>query len=294
MSYLRALKYPGFAAVLALATFVGALAWAEPPTDRTDREEALLQAENALKSAQFEALRPALTDLVAGDDTPALAHLLYGLGLYYEYREDDAEGTDYLSEIDEQIQRSLAIDPGLELDPLLYPPSFIARVEQIRLEHADDDDQLGEAAGQVRPDPQIFYFERRVETRSRLPLYLPGGMGQFYNGHTFRGVTFASIQGLGLAANAVGYWMIESLRTSTGHIASDHIGRARAWRTTQIAGVALLALGWISGAVEAHHSFEPERVRIRTLDGPPPELEIMPGGPNSSDLQIQLHWQMTF
>lgn len=259
-----------------------------PEADEIDPVE---DAEQALAAADFEELVPILESTVeTGDsDRPARAHLLYALGLFYETRADSAGGDEILDErADHHIEEALSHDPDIDVDPLNYPPSFITRVEKLRAPSSATD------SPSVADDPQIFYFERHVETRSRLPLFLPGGVGQFYNGATFRGVTFSTIQALGLATNALAYWMVESLRTTSGRIDSQNVARARGWRRAQYAGIGVFLGGWLLSSIEAHFDFEAEVVRVRTLDGPPEELEVFPDATLGPDLSLGIEWRTTF
>lgn len=273
--------------LLVLITALSASAAAsEPSTDDTDPVE---NAEQALAAADFQDLVPILESTVeSGDgDRPGRAHLLYALGLIYEARADGADDGDLNDRADRHIEEALSHNPDIEVDPMDYPPAFVTRVEKLRASSAS-------ATASASQAPQIFYFERRVESRSRLPLFLPGGVGQFYNGATFRGVTFATIQAAGLVTNALGYWMVESLRTSSGQIDSPDIGRARGWRRAQYAGIAVFVSGWILSSIEAHLDFEAETVRVRSLDGPPEELEMFPDAALGPDLSVVLQWQKAF
>ena len=253
--------------------------------------DAVEDAEQALEGADFGKLVPILESTVEAGDSERIgrAHLLFALGLFYEARTDGEDGDDeFVEHADHHIKEALREQPDIEVDPMTYPPRFITRVEK----HREATSSTAETDG--GDGPQIFYFERHVEHRSRLPLYLPGGVGQFYNGATFRGITFASIQFLGLATNALGYWMVESMRTSSGQISSQDIDRATGWQRAQFAGIGLLLSGWLLSSIEAHFDFEPEIVRIRTLDGPPQELETFPDAALGPDLSLGLEWRARF
>ncbi len=260
---------------------------ASPPTD--DPVEEAIQA---LQAADFEALVPILESTVTGDpenlEQPAKAHLLFALGLYFENYDEDAE-TELGTRADHHIEIALDYDPNLELDPLVYPPRFIAHVETL---HRDELTTSGSA--QPLENTRIFYFERHVETRSRLPLYLPGGIGQFYNESYFRGATFALLQVLGLATNAAAYWTVESMRQSSGHIPSDDLGRAHRWRRAQMIGIGTFLGGWVLSAVEAHLSFNRQTVQIRSLDAPPAELDPFSHGEVGLQRSILLRWTVPF
>ena len=235
-----------------------AASWAMPSD--SDADDRIERAYQAAEESRFDVLVSVLEPVFDSEPAPApRAHLLYALGLLYEAEPGEADA------VDDQIERALESDPALELDPLVYPPRFIERVEEIRRDVVDP----GELQ---RIETEVLYIERRVERRSRLPLYLPGGVGQFYNGMPFRGATFAAVQLLGLAANIAGHWSVESMRSESGPIPAADIDRARGWRRTQYAGIAVLLGGWIVGAIEAHLNFEPETVRLRMLDDPPDEL----------------------
>lgn len=238
----------------------------DPPADPVDR------AEKSLKSADLESLVSILEPVAEGKtttDRPARADILYALGLVYLARQSEDSDGDLQQRADHHIERALSEDSDLELDPLLYPPRFIARVDEFR------EDSPSRAVPDAE-SPEIFYFERRIEIRSKIPLYLPGGAGQFYNDSPVKGVLFAVVQALGLAANATGFWMVRSLRDDDGFIPSDRVRRARGWRGVQYGGIALFGLSWLVGVVESHLDFERETVRIRMLDDPPDEFAPFP------------------
>lgn len=277
-------RLTGGIAVVALL-LLPLVADADAPPETT--EETVERAQQAVEQADFDRLVPLLEQKVTDGTDDARAHLLYGLGLIYEAR--DEEDDTLAREADDHLAKALEIDPELDVDPLLYPPRFIARLDSIR-----DDTPASSDPGDALRDPTIFYFERRIKERSRLPLYLPGGIGQFYNETPFRGVTFAAIQSLGLAIHIGGYWFIESLRNDAGHLPADQVDRARDARRLQYVGLGMLLGGWIIGAVEAHLNFEPETVRFRMLDEPPEPLQPMP----DTDLGLHqfpgLQWTISF
>ncbi len=261
-----------------LALLLPLTATAEPTPD-----DAVAEAKTAAENAEFGQLRPLLDSVVDDQDEPApKVHLLLALGLTWEARAEDDDELE--SKADSHIEKAFDADPHIELDPLVYPPQFVARVEAARPD-ADPADVA---------DTEIFYFEREVTRHSRLPLYLPGGIGQFYNDMPFRGATFAAVQLLGVATNVVAHWTIESMRTSGGHISADDADRARGWRRAQYAGLATFFAGWALGVVEAHLSFEPETVRIRHLDEPPDELEHLSGADAGAGPIPVVEWTLRF
>lgn len=266
--------------IVAAATLISLSAAA----DEGAEDDPVHRAQQALHSANFEQLVPLLESTVTDEDAAPLAHLLFALGLYYETSGEGHDASD--APIDAHIEKALQGEPDLDLDPMVYPPRFISRVQTVREDagaaHVDGPDKA-----------QIFYFERRIETRSRLPLFLPGGAGQFYNGAVFRGLTFALLQTLGIAANALAYWKIESMRTSAGQIEADQMSRARGWRNAQLAGLGTFFGGWMAGIIEANLNFERQTIRVRTLDAPPPELDRF-DDELGLDTSLQLRWSATF
>ncbi len=282
-------KYRTFLVLFLLAVGLPVQASAQPDAAVIEGDDSVDRAEIALKGANFEDLTEILENTVTDGETnrPARAHLLYALGLYYEARADDDEAL--VAQADGHIKQALTIDPGLELDPQVYPPRFINRVTEVRQQALPELDSAADP-----PQVEHFYFERYVETRSRLPLFLPGGIGQFYNGSTFRGITFLTVQLLGLATNAAGYWKVESMRTSSGTIEAQDLNRANAWRRAQMAGIATFAAGWLFGSLEANLGFERKRVRVRTLDSPPPEFSQLPGHDLGLGSALQLQWTAIF
>lgn len=258
-----------------------------------DDQAAIEDAQRALANADFDALIPLLYDIVEKEHAPAGAHILYALGLLFEAQDESGPADEMRTRAEVHIEHALRIEPQLQLDPYLYPAEFLRRVEEIQSRrHREGESADGKELVSIDSDGH-FYFERYVETRSRWPLFLPFGAGQFYKGEPFGGITFATVQTAGLGLNIVGYWVVEGLRGESGQIPTSDFDTARRWRRAQIGGLLLFFGGWILGAVEANWDFEPHSVRIRTLDGPPEELE-----PSFSDVgfehSLQLQWSLRF
>lgn len=286
---------PSILALVVAASICALMTFSVPEASAQEdgNDDAVDRAKQALQSADFESLVPILESTIDEDsaDTtqPAKAHLLYALGIFFQASSDD-EDPDLFAHVDQHIETALEHDPQIELDPLLYPPRFVTRVQQ--LQHQDTGSS---SAGEPIDRAQIFYFERHVQSRSRLPLFLPGGIGQFYNDAYFRGVTFGLLQLFGLATNLIGYWAVESMRASSGHIPSEQISNARGWRRAQMIGIGTFFGGWGLSTIEANMNFEGQTVRIRTLDEPPDELQ--PFSRSSSDIghgSLLLRWSTAF
>lgn len=236
----------------------------------------LHHAEEALQQAEFERLRLLLSPFI--DSAPfqtrppserARARALYALGLYFDAQQHgDERAQELLTHARAQLQVALIEHPEHTLDPLVFPAALI-EMQQGLVPHLPLRVPGSAVPGQSET---LLYVERQITHRSPWVALLPGGAGQFQNGHPIRGSVFAGLQVLGLAANIAGYRGVEQHRGEEGLIAPGVLDAARQWRTVQWTGLGVAAVSWALSIAHALVHFESERVHVRTLDAPPPEL----------------------
>lgn len=240
------------------------------------QENPLSRAHDALQRAEFEQLRPLLSSFIDTEAFHALspedraqARSLLALGLYFEGQSlaDAMRASELLAHARAQLQVAILDDPEHTLDPLVFPADLIALQRTLRTPLP-----LPGSRAAAPDDASLIYVERRITRRSPWVTLLPMGAGQFQNGHPLRGALVAATQVLGLAANLVGFWQVESLRDPQGRIATADSEQARRWQTLQWTGLAVAGLSWGLGAGESFYHFEAEDVALRTLDAPPAEL----------------------
>lgn len=271
------------------------------PDDPAQRVE---RAERAFENSDFDLLDPLLEPLLVPEsvfDEPSLeirARTLYGIGLYFDAQQvTDAQARQKLLEgAEAQFLEILRTDPDHSLNPLIDPASVVELFESVKEEHAAELDKIraarapsNTAGGQQ--GLQTVYIEREVGFFAYGVNFVPFGMGQFQNGETFKGAFFASTQAAALGLNVASYWMIESLRSPNGYFepgSGNAADQAFQWRTAQYVGIGLFAGLYLWSVIDALLDYQPTRVRIRTLDEPPPEL----GGGETDDngASFQIGW----
>lgn len=262
-------------------------------TDRTVSEslppaERLRRAERAFERGEFERitgiLRPSLEPEPAFESESDLirARELLGVGLFFTAQQ--ATGADRrrqrLEAARQHFLELLRLRPDYSLDSLVFPASVVDLFESVRQKNSEELEEIRRAR-QSRSDSkgssEPIYIERNVRKRSYPVNFLPFGLGQFQNGDPIQGSLFAGGQAASLAVVAVGFVAIESLRNENGRFAVDRDGRgdfrrAFVWRRVQWGALGLFGALYAWSIADALAGYDPESVRIRTLDEPPPEL----------------------
>ncbi len=233
----------------------------------------------------------------------------------------------------------LQLDPDAALDPFAVPPAAIRAFEDVKKKHADElniaRQELQLKAAEARRE--ALEKERRaaeeeekrrkleraaselslktVEKRSWLVNFVPFGAGQFFQGRTEWGVTFAVSEAVLAGVSIASYFAIESLFEDISYDYSDRLGTpdgkyrvtvrgipvakrsaADVWRTLKIStGIAFYVV-WALGVVDAllHHTpesvsvgVEPARPRATPSSSAP--FEISPVlSPSGAGLRLGL------
>lgn len=272
----------------------------------------LARAEQAFEDGEYPMLRPLLQPILmpesqfARADLETKARALLGVGLYFEAQQvtDAAQREALLDAASLQFLELLRRDPFFTLNPLIYPASVVELFANVRSEHAEELEALRAARTKGTPTGdqeglQTVYISREVDQLNFALNFLPFGFGQFQNDEPIKGGFFAGAQGLALGANMAGYWMVESLRSPVDGKFEGGAGNsaevARAWQTVQYAGLGAFAAIYIWSVIDALVHYEPYRVRIRTLEGPPPELSNGANEARSTSWGLnwsglELHW----
>jgi hypothetical protein len=162
----------------------------------------------------------------------------------------------------------LSLDPDFQLDPFYVPPQAVSFFERVR---ADNQTLLQPIRERRRAAQEALRQEEEARARllaqgqaaqpqivreqivrpSPAVALLPFGVGQFQNGNTALGVTFAVTEAVAAITSVSCYVWVESQRSSTGYFPSSVYSTAVTVRDVQIgAGIAFFVL-WAGGAVEA-------------------------------------------
>jgi hypothetical protein len=185
----------------------------------------------------------------------------------------------------------LSLDPDFQLDPFYVPPQAVAFFERVR---ADNQSLLQPIRERRRAAQEALRQEEEARARllnqgqaaqpqiireqvirpSAAVALLPFGVGQFQNGDTTLGVTFAVTEAIAAVASVSCYVWVESQRSSSGYFPSSVYSTAVTVRDVQIAtGIAFFVL-WAGGAVEAVLNLKPPTV-VRVPESP--GMEAKPG-----------------
>ncbi|ADO72564.1 hypothetical protein [Stigmatella aurantiaca] len=211
--------------------------------------EAYQSGELAQARAELEAvLYPLRLD---DDGLEAEAHLL--LAATYHAQEDP-------SRAENEVVLGLAASRDATLDPLVYPPDFIAFVERVRTVHGERIAAL--AAARRRPIlvPPVLASPGAVPERPAAPAvatvsrgwYLvPFGVGHFQHGKHAKGTVLAVSQGAFFALSAASLGGALALRGDDGLYSAGDAGKARGLNVSYLAGAyafaALYAYGVLDG-----------------------------------------------
>ncbi|MCP3137755.1 tetratricopeptide repeat protein [Pyxidicoccus xibeiensis] len=220
---------------------------------------ALGPAREAYQSGELARARTALEALLhplqlKNPTEEAEAHLL--LAATYHAGEDPARA-------EQEVVEGLAVDPDAKLDPLVYPPDFIAFVERVRTVHRQ---RISDRAAQRRPPvlvPPPATVRPRPATTS-MALYqprppsrgwylVPFGVGHLIHGRPTKGTVLAVTQGLTFAVSAASLGTALSLRGPDGRYSAEDARTARGLNISYLVGAyafaALYAYGVLDGLV---------------------------------------------
>ncbi|QRO02300.1 hypothetical protein JRI60_26455 [Archangium violaceum] len=226
-------------------------------------------------------LEPAREAYQAGEMTKARAELealLYPLRLNDTAEEAEAHlllaATFHAQEDPERAEREviqgLAASPGVKLDPLLYPPDFIAFVERVRGLHSASISELAERRRRpvleppARPQPSEveLALQPRRQPPSRGWYLVPFGVGHFVHQRETKGTVLAVTQGTSFVVSAVSLGTALALRGPDGKYTPEDASTARGLNVSYLVGAyafaALYAYGVLDGLV-----FTPEEQVLR-------------------------------
>ncbi|MGM0555650.1 MAG: hypothetical protein ACQEVA_04640 [Myxococcota bacterium] len=223
------------------------------------------------------------------------ARQLYAVGLFFQAQQTtkNSERRDLLDDAEQQFLAILRHDPDYELDPLNYPASVVEVFETVREEHEEELAQIRREKGGDNGEvaTQTFYVERARTQRLFLVNFLPFGLGQFQNEHKVAGTAFAVGQASMLALNGVAYVGVQ-LADRNGDGLYNRAGPgsefdvARQWRAVQWIALGTFSAIYVGSVIDAIVRYEPEKIRIRSLDEPPPELSLTPTEPLRPQVRI--------
>ncbi len=210
-------------------------------------------ARGAYQSGELPKARAELESLLYplrldGDALEAEAHLL--LAATYHAQED-------LARAEDEVVKGLAAHGGAVLDPLLYPPDFLAFVERARAQHPARIEELrAERRPRLFPPPASIGSPVREDSVPQAPAltrawYLaPLGVGHFKHGRPGMGTVLAVTQGLGLATAGVSLGTALSMRGPDGRYSARDEGKARTLNVTYLVGAYAFAVAYAYGVLD--------------------------------------------
>ena len=183
----------------------------------------------------------------------AEAHLL--LAATYHAQEDPARA-------ENEAVLGLGARPDTKLDPLLYPPDFIAFVARVRTVHRERITAMSASrrppaltpSPPSMPEPPAATLALQTTASPSRGWYLvPFGVGHFQHGQRTRGTVLAVTQGASLAVSAASLGTALALRGPDGRYSAGDAGVARGLNISYLVGAyafaALYAYGAFDGLV---------------------------------------------
>jgi hypothetical protein len=196
----------------------------------------------------------------------AQAHLL--LAATYHAQEDTARA-------EPEVVQGLAADPDAKLDPLVYPPDFIAYVERV---HALHQQRISELSARRRepslvpwrptaPRPSSADVARVADRPASRGWYLvPFGVGHFKHGRRTKGTVLAVTQGVTFAVSAASLGTALSLRGPDGRYSAGDASIARRLNVSYLVGAYAFAALYAYGVLDGWF-FTPEPLAPRGPQG---------------------------
>ncbi|WP_223645989.1 hypothetical protein [Corallococcus sp. EGB] len=179
----------------------------------------------------------------------AEAHLLLAATLHAQ--ED-------LARAEQEVVEGIVLNADAKLDPLMYPPDFIAFVERVTVQRRE---QIDRRAARRRPPVllprSVPAAPILVESRpaSKGWYLVPFGVGHLVHGECTKGTVLAVGQGTMFAASAVSLGVALSLRGPDGRYSAQDAPTARAFNVSYLVGAyafaALYAYGVLDGLLSS-------------------------------------------
>ncbi|MCY1042358.1 hypothetical protein OV208_13620 [Corallococcus sp. bb12-1] len=243
----------------------------------------------SLVLASSSALGPAREAYVSGDlarARVALESLLQPLQL--PQREAEAEARmllaatlhaqEDLPRAEQEVVEGLAADSEVKLDPLMFPPDFIAFVERIHVLRQERITRraMERSPSVPRPPPasvtSALPTARQalvgVRTSSRGWYLVPFGVGHFVHGRTPKGTVLAVTQGTTFAVSALSLGTALALRGPDGRYSAGDASTARGLNVSYLVGAyafaALYAYGVLDGLLSSPEPLAPRSLPPRT------------------------------
>jgi hypothetical protein len=164
---------------------------------------------------------------------------------------------DQKREASREFSSMLSLDPDHQLDPFEVPPPVMELFETQKQMMKTRLDELRRARERQKDDlVDGGVLVERVTMLKTTPLpaaFLPFGLAQWANGEPAKGAVFASVQGVGLLVNVIGYWgsiVVQDQGPRDGY-AQDEVDLENVFYFSHVAGLGVLLVGYGIGVADA-------------------------------------------
>ncbi|MBH23697.1 MAG: hypothetical protein CMH57_04375 [Myxococcales bacterium] len=175
--------------------------------------------------------------------------------------------------------------PDFQFVQGLHPQEAIDLLALVRRKYADELPRPRET--DPNSGERLIYIQREVERNELWLVFVPFGTGQYQNDDMFKFWLFCSLEVAALSVNVFSFTRAEGLRSPNGLYTPENKEKAEDWQQAQFLSLGIFGALVLAGVIDAWVGYEPETVRIRTLDQPPPELTLRaPGAPRRAALDV--------
>lgn len=195
------------------------------------------------------------------------------------HAQDDLEGAE------REVVRGLAVEPDAKLDPLVYPPDFVAYVERVHALHRQRIAELSVALAARRRPPDLVpppsswstpsAADRALQSApppSRGWYLVPFGVGHRVHGQHTKGTFLAVTQGVSFAVSAASLGTALALRGPDGKYSAGDASVARGLNVSYLVGAYAFAALYAYGVLDGWF-FTPEPLAPRGVRAAAPARE---------------------
>lgn len=259
-----------WAAILALAVSPGVAAAQDRPrpeaTSETTPADALRVARAAFEYRDFERVIAVLDPWVHPPRIPDPVLMIEArklLGVSRHVTGDEPRAREEFAQI-------LSADPRFELDAFVIPPRVIETFEAVRKQMSPVlKPLLGEPDTRDSSTPGAV---RLVVLPSRWTAFVPGGVPQFIVDQPELGIALASVQGVGLLMNVIGYFAADQQRHGIMMASAPQ----KSWTAVQYVGLTTLLAGYATSVILGNVALDAHRERL--LDSAQVAITPIDGG----------------
>jgi hypothetical protein len=249
--------------ITSLVAMFTLLAAVQPAIASTPAED-FAQAENTFKFQDYEKASKMIEALLYPKmmlEDPALQIKAH------EYLAACHFWLDNKGRMEEEFTALLTQAPLHELDAFYYPPALITQFQTLKLRlielHILDPEKA-----RVDTKPECTITIEEIKKRSKLPMIVPFGVGQFVNGKKTKGALFLTGELVFLGMN-IGAWAgAESLRGADGFYSAADADTARKLRIVQYVGLGAFVAVAVWGIIDAFVDFVPETKTVKVAPCP--------------------------